>query len=36
MELILQMNAEEAIEVTKNGTLKALAESLKTQGKASA
>lgn len=28
MELILQMNAEEAIEVTKNGTLKALAESL--------
>lgn len=29
MELILQMNAEEAIEVTKNGTLKALAESLK-------
>ena len=36
MELILQMNAEEAIEVTKNGTLKALAESLKTHGKASA
>ena len=29
MELILQMNAEEAIEVTKNGTLKALAASLK-------
>lgn len=36
MELILQMNAEEAIEVTKNGTLKALAESLKTHSKASA
>lgn len=36
MELILQMNAEEAIEVTKNGTLKALAESIKTHGKASA
>lgn len=36
MELILQMNAEEAIEVTKNGTLKALAESLKTHGKAGA
>lgn len=35
MELILQMNAEEAIEVTKNGTLKALAESLKTHSKAS-
>lgn len=35
MELILQMNAEEAIEVTKNGTLKALAESLKTRSKAS-
>ena len=33
MELILQMNAEEAIEVTKNGTLKALAESLKAFGK---
>ena len=33
MELILQMNAEEAIEVTKNGTLKALAESLKTFSK---
>ena len=33
MELILQMNAEEAIEVTKNGTLKALAESLKTHSK---
>ena len=33
MELILQMNAEEAIEVTKNGTLKALAESLKALGK---
>ena len=33
MELILQMTAEEAIEVTKNGTLKALAESLKTFGK---
>lgn len=33
MELILQMNAEEAIEVTKNGTLKALAESIKTHGK---
>ena len=36
MELILQMNAEEAIEVTKNGTLKALAESLKTHSEASA
>lgn len=36
MELILQMNAEEAIEVTKNGTLKALAESIKTHSKASA
>ena len=36
MELILQMNAEEAIEVTQNGTLKALAESIKTHGKASA
>jgi hypothetical protein len=36
MELILQMNAEEAIEVTKNGTLRALAESIKTHGKASA
>lgn len=36
MELILQMNAEEAIEVTKNGTLKALAESIKTHGKVSA
>lgn len=36
MELILQMNAEEVIEVTKNGTLKALAESIKTPGKASA
>lgn len=36
MELILQMNAEEAVEVTKNGTLKALAESIKTHGKASA
>lgn len=36
MELILQMNAEEAIEVTKNGTLKALAESIKSHGKASA
>lgn len=36
MELILQMNAKEAIEVTKNGTLKALAESLKTHSKASA
>ena len=36
MELILQMNAEEAIEVTKNGTLKALAESIRTHGKASA
>lgn len=35
MELILQMNAEEAIEVTQNGTLKALAESLKTFSKAS-
>lgn len=33
MELILQMNAEEAIEVAKNGTLKALAESLKAFGK---
>lgn len=33
MELILQMNAEEAIKVTKNGTLKALAESLKTHSK---
>lgn len=33
MELILQMNAEEAIEVTQNGTLKALAESLKTFSK---
>ena len=33
MELILQMNAEEAIEVTKNGTLKSLAESLKTFSK---
>lgn len=33
MELILQMSAEEAIEVTKNGTLKALAESIKTHGK---
>ena len=29
MELTLHMNAEEAVEVTKNGTLKALAESLK-------
>lgn len=36
MELILQMNAEEAIEVTKNGTLKALAESIRTHSKASA
>ena len=36
MELILQMNAEEAIEVTKNGTLKALAESLKTHSETSA
>ena len=36
MELILQMNAEEAIEVTKNGTLKALAESIRAHGKASA
>lgn len=36
MELILQMNAEEAIEVTKNGTLKALAESIRTYSKASA
>lgn len=36
MELILQMSADEAIEVTKNGTLKALAESLKTHSKASA
>ena len=36
MELILQMNAEEAIEVTKNGTLKALAESLKTHSEVSA
>lgn len=36
MELILQMNAEEAIEVTKNGTLKALAESIKTHSKAGA
>lgn len=35
MELILQMNAEEAIEVTKNGTLKALAESIRTHSKAS-
>lgn len=33
MELILQMNAEEAIEVTKNGTLKALAESIRTHSK---
>ena len=30
------MNAEEAIEVTKNGTLKALAESIKTHSKAGA
>ena len=36
MELILQMNAEEAIEVTKNGTLKALAESIRTHSKAGA
>lgn len=36
MELIIQMNTEEAIEVSKNGTLKALAESIKTHGKASA
>ena len=36
MELILQMNAEEAIEVTKNGTLKALAESIRAHSKASA
>lgn len=33
MELILQMNAEEAIEVTKNGTLKALAESIRTHSR---
>lgn len=33
MELVLQMNAEEAIEVTENGTLKALTESLKNIGK---
>ena len=36
MELILQLNAGEAIEVTKNGTLKALAESIRTHSKASA
>lgn len=36
MELILQMNAEEVIEVTQNGTLKALAESLKTHSKVGA